>query len=580
MAILIPEAPKKCPNGERLVYERIGRELPDGWVALHSLGLPNHETKIWGEADIVIVSSAGIFAIEVKGGKVSCTDGVWTFGGPDFQSYSKKEDPWTQAKSAMMAVRERLQEASPEFRNTLFGYGVIMPFTPFLVSGTEFLPEVLLDRRHFRQPLGHYISRIERYWRAAGERKHGRTYQGLTPDLIRKARQILRPDLDTALSIGGWLTGVESQLLQLTNEQIRVSRRMAANPRTVVRGAAGTGKSVLALDRARQQVDLGRRVLFLCFNQLLASHVRDVVANDPRSAAIDIRHAHALYREIISAANMLPQLNALDAEDPEFFPKRFPELAADALCETAQRPWDVLIVDEAQDLLTPEHLDVIDLLVAGGLRQGCWHLFLDPLQNLYGTDVQEQVELRLNDAYPAFDDLFENCRTTRQVAVQSSIVSGIDLPVAGATEGVECELIAYSTELEAREKLESLVRRLLDDDVRSQDIVILSTRRLENSLMGGLREIAGHRLLDAASGIPQKAGSLLFSTMHGFKGLERMVVVALDMAEIGEEQWSMLHYAGLSRARCILYTLIPSAARKAYDRQARAFGARLRARPG
>ncbi len=276
---------------------------------------------------------------------------------------------------------------------------------------------------------------------------------------------------------------------------------------------------------------------------------------------------------------MLPQLNALDPEDPDFFPKRFPELAADALCETAQTPWDVVIVDEAQDLLTPEHLDVIDLLVAGGLRQGCWHIFLDPLQNLYGSDVQEQVELRLNDTYPAFDDLFENCRTTRQVAVQSSIVSGIDLPVAGATEGVECELLPYSTELEAREKLERLVRRLLDDDVRSQDIVILSTRRQENSLIGGLREIAGHRLVDAAGGTPQKTGSLLFSTMHGFKGLERMVVVALDMAEIGEEQWSMLHYAGLSRARCILYTLIPSTARKAYDRQARAFGARLRARP-
>ena len=329
MAILIPETPKKCPNGERLVYERIGRELPADWVALHSLGLPNHETKIWGEADVVILSTAGVFAIEVKGGKVSCSNGVWTFGGPDFQSYSKKEDPWTQAKSAMMAVRERLWAESHEFRNVLFGYGVIMPFTPFTVPGGEFLPEVLLDKRHFRKPFGHYLSQIERYWRDAGERKHGRTYQGLTPDLIRKARQILRPDLDTALSIGGWLTGVESQLLQLTNEQIRISRRMAANPRTVVRGAAGTGKSVLALDRALHYAGDGSRVLFLCFNQLLAAHVQRSIADDPRAGSIDIRHAHALYREIISTAGLLPHLDALDHEDSAFFPKRFPELAAE-----------------------------------------------------------------------------------------------------------------------------------------------------------------------------------------------------------------------------------------------------------
>lgn len=352
MAILIPEAPKSCPNGERLVYERIGRELPDGWVALHSLGLPNHEKKIWGEADIVILSTAGVFAIEVKGGKVSCADGVWTFGGPDFQSYSKKEDPWTQAKSAMMAVRERLQAALPEFRDKLFGYGVVMPFTPFTVPGVEFTPEVLLDKRHFRQPLNLYISALERYWRAEYERKHGRTYQGVTPDLIRKARQILRPDLETAISIGGWLTGVESQLLHLTNEQIRTSRRMAANPRTIVRGAAGTGKSVLALDRALHHAGHGSRVLFLCFNQLLATHVRESIEGNPKATGIDVRHAHVLYREIIAAGGLLAKLEALDPEHPDFFARQFPQLAADALCETAHAPWDVVIVDEAQDLFT------------------------------------------------------------------------------------------------------------------------------------------------------------------------------------------------------------------------------------
>jgi hypothetical protein len=578
MAILIPEAPKKCPNGERFVYERVGRELPSDWVALHSLGLPHHETKIWGEADIVILGTAGIFAIEVKGGKVSCTDGIWTFAGPDFQSYSKKEDPWTQAKSAMMAVREQLQVASPEFRDTLFGYGVVMPFTRFTSPGAEFLPEVLLDKQHFRQPFGHYVSHLARYWREAGEQKHGRRYQGLTPDLIRKARQILRPNLETALSIGGWLTGVESQLLQLTNEQIRISRRMAANPRTVVRGAAGTGKSVLALDRALRHAGNGSRVLFLCFNQLLAAHVRGAVADDPRSATVEIVHAHALYRQIIVAAGLLPQLDALDPADPDFFPKHFPVLTAEALCEAAYPPWDVVIIDEAQDLLTPEHLDVIDLLVDGGLRQGCWHLFIDPLQNLYGSDIEQQVELRLKDSNPAFDDLFENCRTTRQVAVQTSIVSGIDLPVAGAAEGLECEIVAYATAAEAPDTLTELIRRLLDGDVRSQDIVILSTRRRENALIRGLKEIAGHRLVDAADNLPAQSGSVLFSTMHGFKGLERMVVVAIDMDEIGDGQWSMLHYAGLSRARCLLYTLIPSGARRAYERQARAFGARLQTR--
>src|SRR5690606_38113857 len=131
------------------------------------------------------------------------------------------------------------------------------------------------------------------------------------------------------------------------------------------------------------------------------------------------RHVHALYRELIEQAGLLPRLGAENPDSPDFFAKRFPEIAADALCERPYEGWDVLVVDEAQDLLTPEHLDVFDLLLRGGLRRGRWHLFFDPQQNIYGADVQAQVEGRLSEAAPAFDDLFENCRNTPQVAVQT-----------------------------------------------------------------------------------------------------------------------------------------------------------------
>jgi hypothetical protein len=74
MAVLIPDVPKECTYSERHVYERLGRELPPDWVILHSLGLKNHETKIRGEADIVVLSTKGIFALEVKGGRVACAN--------------------------------------------------------------------------------------------------------------------------------------------------------------------------------------------------------------------------------------------------------------------------------------------------------------------------------------------------------------------------------------------------------------------------------------------------------------------------------------------------------------------------
>lgn len=577
MAVLIPDAPEKGPNSERHVYARLGRELPDDWIVLHSLGLPGHETKIWGEADVVVLSTLGVFALEVKGGTVDCTDGVWTFSG-DFGSYSKKESPWAQAMGCLGAVRDRLRAASPTFRDTLFGFGVVMPYTTFTTTGAEILPDVLLDKRNFRQSLKLYIHALEKYWKGALLEKQGREFRGLTATELREARQILRPNLETALSLGGYLTGVESRLIQLTNEQIRASRRMSANPRTIVRGAAGTGKSVIAIERACELSAQGQRVLYLCFNQLLATHVRNALAADKRAANVEVRHVHALYRELIAATGLLPRLQAEDAENPAFFAVRFPELAAEALCERAHDGWDVLVVDEAQDLLTPEHLDTFDLLLRDGLRRGRWHLFLDPQQNIYGGDVQAQVDGRLSEGAPAFDDLFENCRNTRQVAVQASIVSGIDLAVAGAPDGPACEVHYYQATPDGVVAVEAMIRQLISQDVRPPDIAILSTRRPENSLLAGLRDLAGHRLADPADEAALKSGALLFTTMHAFKGLERQAVIAIDMGEIGDPDWSMLHYAGLSRARCLLHVFAPASARRAYERQAEAFGRRLQGR--
>ena len=574
MAVLIPDIPKNCPNSERHVYERLGRDLPDSWIVLHSLGLGEHDSKIWGEADIVILSELGVFALEIKGGAVECVDGIWRYSG-DFPTITKHESPWSQAMGAMGAIRRELHKASREFRDVLFGFGVVMPYTTFTTTGPEIIQKVLLDKRTFRQSLMHYVTSLEQYWNAEYERTRNRTYRGLVANELREARQVLRPDLETALSLGGYLTGLDDRLVQLTNEQIRASRRMAANPRTVVRGAAGTGKSMIALDRALQLGAAGHDVVYLCFNRLLAAHVRTGVERHLGGQSVQVHNVHALYRDLIDAAGLLPDLLAMDDDAPDFFPKGFPELAAEALCEKAHTGYDVLIVDEAQDLLTPEHLDVFDLLLKDGMSRSHWHLFLDPKQNIYGDDVQSNVAERLETYAPTFDDLFENCRNTRQVAVQTSIVSGIDLPVSGAPDGPDTILHYYGTQQEALRNLEVLIGQMVDADVRPDDIVILSTRRLENSLLNGCEHLDGFRLFDPSGHDEHCERDLLFSTMHAFKGLERQAVVAIDMAEVGDDYWSMLHYTGLSRARVLLHVFLPAAAKESYEEQARAFGHRL-----
>lgn len=572
MATLIPDQPKDCKYGERIVYEKLGRDLDADWVVMHSLGLHGHETKIWGEADIVVLSTKGFFALEVKGGKVSCLKGVWTFGEPGGLSYQKREDPWTQAKGTMFAVRQKLIEADSAFSDVLDGFGVVMPMETFTTTGAEIEPAVLLDRREFRRNLGYYIGQLQRHWLATYQAKHGSTPRLPTRADIQRARQILRPDVDSAFSLGSYLTGVESKLVHLSRDQIRASRRMSANPRTIVRGKAGTGKTVIAVERARQLAADGCKVLFLCFNQLLAEHLRAGMTADPLAGRIDVRHVHALYREVIAKAGMLGRLDAA-ANTQELFAEVFPRTFVEAALELELPAWDVLVIDEAQDLLTPDNIDAFDLMLGdAGINRGRWHIFFDRNQNIYGVDVQDRVEKRLAEAQPAFDDLFENCRNTRQVAVQASIISGIDLAIEGAPEGPECENV-YGRDRKAMQTvLDATVARLLKQDVRPQDIAVLSTRTRENSLAASVSHLAGVALVDVATA---KEGDMIFSTMHSFKGLERLVVLAVDVDGISEPERSMLHYAGLSRARGLLHVLLPDGSRTSYAKQAGAFATRM-----
>lgn len=573
MATLIPVQPKECTHGERIVYEALGRDLDPDWIVLHSLGLPGHETKIWGEADILVLSTKGVFALEVKGGKVSCKDGVWTFGDPSRSSYTKQEDPWTQAKGTMFAVKNKLVEVDRRLANLLFGFGVVMPHEVFTTVGAEIEPAILLDKRQIKRNLRYYIGDLHRHWSGVYRQKHGREPKLPTREEIKRIRQILRPDFDSAFSLGSYLTGVETSLIQLSRDQIRASRRMSENPRTIVRGKAGTGKTVVAVERALQLSEKGLRVLFLCFNQLLARHLLQGIAVDKRGAGVEVRHVHSLYREVIDKAGLSGRLETA-ADQTDLFARVFPETFADAAIETGLEPWDVLVLDEAQDLLTPANIDAFDMMVANGINRGRWHIFFDKLQNIYGTDVQDQVEKRLSEAQPAFDDLFENCRNTRQVAVQASILSGIDLALDGAPDGPKCDNVYFRDAKQLHSLLESTVSLLLKQDIRPQDIAILSPRKRENSMLSKMDSLSGVPLVDVAKAGPS---DMVFSTMHAFKGLERLVVLAVDVDGIGDPQRAMLHYAGFSRARGLLHVFLHERAKSVYSLQASHFAERISA---
>jgi superfamily II DNA or RNA helicase len=62
----------------------------------------------------------------------------------------------------------------------------------------------------------------------------------------------------------------EQELLRLTDEQMRILDLLRDTKRLVVRGGAGSGKTLLALEKATRLVRDGKYVLLLCCSIPLA----------------------------------------------------------------------------------------------------------------------------------------------------------------------------------------------------------------------------------------------------------------------------------------------------------------------
>src|SRR5262249_14415867 len=125
--------------------------------------------------------------------------------------------------------------------------------------------------------------------------------------------------------------------------------------------------------------------------------------------------------------------------DEEFFLLQYPAAYQEALIQLNYKPFDCLILDEGQDLLSHPYLDALDLTLSGGLDRGTWHIFLDPLQTIHSGFDPTVLERLKNYGYAEFQ-LTVNCRNTREVAVLASMISGLDIPLEEVVEGGRTEM--------------------------------------------------------------------------------------------------------------------------------------------
>ncbi len=546
------------------------------WTVLHSLGLAQRPDGPYGEIDFVVVIPAeGIVCLEVKGGRVSCEAGVWRTMDRHGNNVVLKRSPFLQARDGMFAIRQSLiqhfGEGTPESRCPI-GCAVVFPDVTCPPLTPEFERSDVIDFNDLKNPISRSIMRVAR--RRLREFQPHKGVRHPTASEARAIKRYLRPDFEKVVARSVSIGRTEARLLRLTEEQYARLDELEANPRCLFEGAAGTGKTLLALEHARRSARAGSKVLLVCFNRLLGEWLYQQTEDTNVTAGT----WHAIARRLILTSSVEDEFAEQEREAlkrgnaASLFGELYPFYGETALEEIGP-PFDVLVMDEAQDLSNQHILDFLNLAVRGGLADGRWAIFGDfTRQALYGDTVDPVEVLSRYSGHFVRAKLTLNCRNTQRIAEETFTLAGFDKPPfrLGEEAGLPVEHRYWKKPSDLVASLEHVLESLVKEKMSLDSIVLLSPRRLENSSLAGIDQLSGFPLMDSSRGMASgHLDAVRFSTVHSFKGLESQVVIIVDIDEVDREQSQALLYVAMSRARSLLILMINERARKAVESRIR-----------
>ena len=335
-------------NAEKKVFRILkDLDLPDCYV-LHSLGLPRHDHKKYGEVDFVVVCQYGVACLEIKGGRVECKDGKWFLINRYGKRMRKAEGPIAQVVGNMFNLEHVLMETR-EMRKImpLTACGVMFPDIKFTSESEEIIPEIIFDKNI--KNITDYIIGLFDYWK----QRRKTEYKMLNSDQVKKIVQYLRKDFTFIPTLKDRLDEVDQRLIRLTSEQSIVLNALSLNDRLLIEGKAGTGKTLIAVHHAKELADQQLSVLYLTFNKNLANSLYEY-----KNDYLDIINIHALYGNYIEV-----DANKVKDHPRIYFNEELPQLFYDYIQDHDMKTYDVLIIDEAQDILNQYHLKVLDCLL-------------------------------------------------------------------------------------------------------------------------------------------------------------------------------------------------------------------------
>jgi hypothetical protein len=527
MAIMIPATPHSYDrlSLEGLMFDALS-ELPDDYFVIHSFKIATVESGEYreNEGDFVIFHpQKGIICIEAKAGRIKYENGTWYYGSGLPMAHG---GPFRQADNFKWRLIDYIRQKN---RDTLiskckFMHAVWFPSVSKDEINNVNLPsecvrEQILTKEALTSPQ-YYIDKVfDIKLVSSGENVVTNLTNTETQIMIR---EILCPQFDIVSTPESDLDLKKIVFHHLLEEQTNVLNFLIEQRTAVINGAAGTGKTMIALEKARRDASKCEDVLFLCFNNQLKKFLAACYPSE--------------YIDYYTIGGFACKL--CDTSEPDY------ASLAEVLLEMGgdgSFPYDHVVIDEGQDfgieLIDDSGVmgilkDVVMQDRGNGIKS-TFYVFYDNLQLVQARKAPDYI----NNADCKLT-LYRNCRNTINIAKTSlkPITERQPEMIERCIMGTPA-VIHYSQSSETTiEVIDKAIEEVRLKGIK--DIIILTCKTKEQSV---LRDSVNNDLYN---------GKIRFSTCRRFKGLEADAVILVDVEKsLFEDDNILLFYVGASRAR-------------------------------
>ena len=388
-------------GAEENLFHALRDSLDNSYTIFHSFDLLARNLQrslIDVEIDFLIFShKQGLLSLEVKGGIIKHDGEKW------YQNNNPlDESPYKQAERNKYAISTHLEKRLGKKLPMILGHAVCFPdvFTKMDTLTPEADEHITVT--------GNLIPHLDSVIPSILDNFKKDTHRSLRNEESEAVRRTLMPEFEYGASLADMIGAAEQKIFRLTNEQCSFLDCLGERRQVLVKGCAGTGKTILALKKARELALDGKKVLLLCYNvpmgRLLEKSTKDI-----KGDITAVNYHNFCIQKLEEAGIVLPEHS-----DSTFWEIEVPD-QFDQFLDKYPLTYDAIIVDEGQDFKESYWITIEKMLAPNGY----FYIFYDPDQNLYKSDLQ----------FPINEEPFvlkTNCRNARQIcnALTSHITSG------------------------------------------------------------------------------------------------------------------------------------------------------------